>query len=199
MNAYDELLEKIQALEDELKEEIQKKNKEFFYQVRLRRVEFEEAARESHRQLKTRLLAYIKEARLSVILTAPIIYSCLLPALLIDAVVSIYQFICFPIYDLPKVRRSDYIIIDRQFLGYLNLIEKINCTTCGYFNGVVAYVQEVAARTEQYWCPIKHARKVATIHSRYKNFLDYGDAQGYKERLAEVRREFADLKELDSA
>jgi hypothetical protein len=195
MNVYDELLEKIHALEDELKEEIQKKNKDFFYEVHRKRVKFETATRLKHKHLKTRLLAYIRDARISVVLTAPIIYCCVLPALLLDIIVSIYQAICFPIYDIPKVRRSDYLVVDRQFLSYLNIIEKINCTACGYFNGVIAFVQEVAARTEQYWCPIKHARKVATIHGRYKNFIDYGDAENYKERFGDVRRAFDDLKE----
>lgn len=194
MNAYDELLEKIHALENELKEEIQKKNKEFFYEVHRKRVEFEEATRLKHKQLKTRILSYIQGARFSVILTAPIIYSCLLPAVLLDIVVSTYQAICFPIYNIPKVKRSEHVIVDRQFLSYLNIIEKINCSTCGYFNGVISYVQEVAARTEQYWCPIKHARKVATIHGRYQNFMDYGDAENYKAKLDEVRKEFNDLR-----
>ncbi|MFC1685063.1 hypothetical protein ACFL0R_06300 [Pseudomonadota bacterium] len=194
MNAYDELLEKIHALENELKEEIQKKNKEFFYEVHRKRVEFEEATRLKHKQLKTKILSYIQGARFSVILTAPIIYSCLLPAVLLDIMVSIYQAICFPIYNIPKVKRSEHLIVDRQFLSYLNIIEKINCSACGYFNGVISYVQEVAARTEQYWCPIKHARKVATIHGRYQNFMDYGDAESYKEKLDEVRREFDDLR-----
>ena len=198
MSVYDDLLIKIQALEDELKDAIQKKNKEFFYQVNLKRVEFEEATRLKHRQLKTRLLAYIREARISVVITAPIIYSCLLPALLIDMVVTIYQFICFPVYDIPKVRRGDHIIVDRQFLSYLNIIEKINCMACGYFNGVVSYISEVAARTEQYWCPIKHARKIATMHGRYQNFMDYGDAENYKEKFEEVRRAFDDLKKHSS-
>lgn len=195
MNTYDELLERIRALENELKEEIQKKNKEFFYEVHLKRVEFEEATRLKHTQFKTRIASYIKGARFSVILTAPIIYSCLLPAALLDIFVTIYQAICFPIYDIPKARRSEHMIIDRQFLSYLNIIEKINCLACGYFNGVISYVQEVAARTEQYWCPIKHARKVATIHGRYQNFMDYGDAEDYKERFDKVRRGFDDLRE----
>jgi hypothetical protein len=52
----------------------------------------------------------------------------------------------------PKVRRSDYIILDRQKLRYLNSIERLNCAYCGYANGAIAYVQEIAGRTEQHWC-----------------------------------------------
>ena len=61
-------------------------------------------------------------------------------------------------------------------------------------NGVLAYVQEIAGRTEQHWCPIKHAVSLKTRHSRYQHFLDYGDAEQYRKRLEEVRRDFADLK-----
>lgn len=107
----------------------------------------------------TKLHTYLLEAPLLNILTTPIIWSCLLPAAILDLVVSIYHGVCFPVNGIPKVKRSDYIIIDRHALPYLNLIEKINCEYCGYFNGLIAYVQEIAARTEQYWCPIRHARK----------------------------------------
>ncbi len=44
-----------------------------------------------------------------------------------DVTISLYQAVCFPIYGIPKVKRQDYIVFDRQYLQYLNLIEKINC------------------------------------------------------------------------
>jgi hypothetical protein len=108
--------------------------------------------------------------------------------------ISFYQAVCFPIYGIPKVRRRDYVVMDRHYLSYLNAIEKLNCAYCSYFNGVVAYVREVAARTEQYWCPIKHAKKLNAIHNLYKNFFDYGDATGYRENVETVRRSFDDVK-----
>ena len=40
-------------------------------------------------------------------------------------------------------------VIDRYALSYLNVIEKLNCVYCEYVNGLIAYVQEIAARTEQ--------------------------------------------------
>ena len=73
-----------------------------------------------------------------------------------------------------KVRRGDHGVLGRQYLGYLNVIERINCYYCGYFNGLIAYIQEIAARTEQYWCPIKHARGYLLAHSRAANFADFG-------------------------
>jgi len=87
------------------------------------------------------------------------------------------------------------VVIDRHALIYLNLIEKINCVYCGYFNGLISYTQEIAARTEQYWCPIKHARKKASLHSRYRKFLEYGDAETFKNKLETIRRDFKDIQD----
>jgi len=188
-----ELIERIKRLEKELLEEIEKKEAEFSYRIVGKKVRFEREIREQHRRLSQRLHRYLAEAPIRNILTVPIIWSCLLPALLLDAVVSLYQAACFPVYGIPRVQRSKYVIIDRHALNYLNLIEKINCVYCGYFNGVIAYTTEIAARTEQYWCPIKHARRMAAMHSRYGRFLEYGDAEGYRRHLEEVRRDFSDL------
>ena len=194
MNKLQDIIEEIKKLEKELLLEIQKKEEDFFYKIRGKRVYFEAEVRKYHQTLATRIHNYILNASLLNILTAPIIWFCIIPAVFMDLVVSTYQFICFKVYGIPKVKRSDYIVIDRQSLGYLNPIEKLNCVYCGYFNGLIAYVQEIAARTEQFWCPIKHARKLGAIHKHYHKFLDYGDHEEYQNGLAELRR---DLKELE--
>ena len=62
----------------------------------------------------------------------------------------------------------------------LNVIEKLNCLYCSYFNGLMGYISEIAARTEQYWCPIRHASRLKSIHSRYQNFVEYGDSGTYR-------------------
>ncbi len=59
-------------------------------------------------------------------------------------------------------------------------LEKLNCAYCSYANGVIAYVREIAGRTEQYWCPIKHARRAIGAYSHYAQFHDYGDAGGFR-------------------
>lgn len=82
------------------------------------------------------------------------------------------------------MRRADYVWFDRIHLAYLNWLEALNCLYCGYANGVVAYVREMAGRTERYWCPIKHALRVSDPYRRYCQFLEYGDAEGYRARLA---------------
>lgn len=106
---------------------------------------------------------------------------------------TLYQAICFPVYGIPKVKRKDYIVIDRHYLSYLNLVEKLNCVFCGYFGGVIAFTAEVAARTEQYWCPIKHAVQLKARHSRYDRFSEYGDSDGFRDGFEKSRSDFSDL------
>ena len=189
------LLDNLRALERELAFEIQKKQEEFFYEIRRKKVRFQREIRQEHRRLMRTLRLYLKDARPMAIVTAPVIWACLIPAVLMDLMITVYQVICFPVYGIPKVTRGHYIVLDRHNLSYLNFIEKMNCAYCGYFNGVVAYTREIAARTEQHWCPIKHARKVRDIHSRYKYFFDYGDAKRYRKEIETRRREFEDLPE----
>jgi hypothetical protein len=188
------LMEKIRLLEAELLAEMEQKQREFYYSVTEKRVRFEREAHLAHKKLLERVPRYLYNASLLNMLSTPIIWFCLLPAVLMDLVVTFYQTVCFPLYGIPKVRRGDHIVIDRHYLAYLNVIEKLNCCYCGYFNGVVSYAGEVAARTEQYWCPIKHARKMKSAHSRYRKFLDYGDAKAYRGQLEKLRRDFDDLR-----
>ena len=193
MNKIEDLIEDIKKLEKELSLEIQKKETEFFYKIQDKRVYFEEAIKQQHKTLVTALNTYLFNAAFLNILTTPIVWFCLVPVVFMDLVITVYQAICFRVYGIPMVDRSDYIVIDRYALNYLNLIEKINCCYCGYVNGFIAYAQEIAARTEQYWCPIKHSRKVAIIHSRYKKFLEYGNGVEYREEIEAIRRNFKDL------
>ncbi len=127
-------------------------------------------------------------------LTIPIIWSVLLPAFILDLFVTAYQAICFPIYKITKVKRSDYMIIDRHRLGYLNIIEKANCMYCSYVNGLMGYISEVAGRTEQFWCPIRHASRTISIHRQYPRFLKYGDSKDYHKNLDKLREELRDIK-----
>jgi len=188
------LIEAIKKLEQELTLEFQRKEAEFSYHVRGKKILFDQEIKRQHKLIAIRISRYLKESELLNILTIPFIWSCLFPALLMDAFVSLFQAVCFPIYKIPKVKRSSYIVIDRHALSYLNGIEKLNCLYCGYFNGLLAYIREIAGRTEQFWCPIKHARRTSDFHSRYSKFLEYGDAEGYRRELDRVRHAFEDIQ-----
>ncbi|MDD3468025.1 MAG: hypothetical protein PHE67_12830 [Campylobacterales bacterium] len=186
-----EIIEKIKALEIELESEIQKRREEFFCDMGKKKIAFKEQILAEHRKNIQNVFVYLAKAPLLNLITAPIIYSVIIPALLLDLFVYIYQAVCFPVYKIQKVHRGDYIIIDRHNLKYLNAIEKLNCLYCSYFNGLMGYVSEVAARTEQYWCPIKHAEKMKHMHSKYQNFFDYGDSEGFRRELEKLRDELA--------
>ncbi len=187
------ILARMRELEKQLEEELNARQEALSYQIRDHHVRFARAVRRLHRRHKISLLRYLREARPAHILTAPIIYSLVVPFALLDLMVVIYQQTCFRVYRIPLVRRADYVIIDRHQLAYLNAIEKLNCVYCGYGNGVIAFVREVAARTEQYWCPIKHASRVPEPHSRFARFLDYGDPEAWRKDLEQLRRDFDDL------
>ena len=184
-----DLLAKLREVEEALEARLETKRLEFSYQVEQGRIVFEAEIRERHKQFKIDLLTFLRHSKLSRLITSPVIYSLLLPFMLLDLSIALYQAVCFPIWGIRPARRADYIVIDRHHLAYLNLVEKLNCVYCGYANGLIALVGEVASRTEQYWCPIRHATRVKNPHARYGNFVDYGDAEGFRARLKELRDE----------
>jgi hypothetical protein len=153
---------------------------------RLRNAE-QDLTREA-RAFRQSIPAFIRESSIAALLTTPVIYSVLPVFLVLDAWITAYQWVCFPVYGIARVARGPYFVIDRHKLAYLNGIEKVNCVYCGYANGLIAYVREITARTEQYWCPIKHARAIPSPHARYGLFFDYGDARRYRRELAGLRR-----------
>lgn len=186
-----DLLRQIASLEDELRATLHARESRVLFTIRGKRVEFEREARQVHRRLKRSLLRWLTTDRPLNLITGPIIYAMILPLAILDLCVTFYQASCFPIYGIAKARRSDYIVFDRHHLGYLNVIERFHCEYCAYANGVIAYLGEIVARTEQYFCPIKHARKVLGSHARYARFLEFGDPADYHARLEGFRAALA--------
>jgi hypothetical protein len=192
-SAMANLLERIQALERELEAELARRRDEVRSALQQRTLSVEQELLDAQRKLRRGLYRFLRDASIQTYLTVPIIYALIVPLGLLDLGVTAYQWICFPAYGIPRVRRHPYVALDRR-LPYLNAIEKMNCVYCGYANGVLAYAREIASRTEQYWCPIKHARGIAGAHRRYYGFLEIGDAEGYRTRLEELR---ATVRELE--
>jgi len=183
-----ELLAQIAQLEDELRGHMQTQGQEVAYKLHGKRVEFEQSVRETHRRLQTSFVYWMFKDRPWNLLTGPVIYSMILPLVLLDVCVSLYQALCFPVYRVAKVRRADFFVYDRRQLAYLNFIERFHCTYCSYATGLLAYATEIVARTEQYFCPIKHATSVAGVHARYARFLAFGEPADYAGRLEAFRR-----------
>jgi hypothetical protein len=182
-----ELLEEIRVREDELEDAIKSCETKFLYQIEGAKVKFEDSVKRTHRELKIDLITWLKYSSLRNTISAPVIYTMIFPFILLDITILLYQMICFPLYRIPKVERTKYIVIDRHRLEYLNSIEKLNCMYCGYINGLIAYCREIVARTEQYWCPIKHAKKVLDSHRRYPKFSNFGDPKEYHQHIKKMR------------
>ena len=184
-----ELTDRIARLEQQLFEELKDQEEEFKYRLEGTKVKFDEASLEAHRLMRVAVLPWLLSSKIRHILSIPFIYSMIIPIAFIDITITCYQHICFRLFGIARVKRSKYVVVDRHQLSYLNAIEKFNCLYCGYGNGVMSYSREVIARTEQYWCPIKHARKVVGTHRRYRNYVAYGDGENYRSQLIKLRDE----------
>lgn len=183
-----DILQRIRDLEAELETELESRREALHVRFEHHRVRFEREILQRQRQFRIGVLQYLARSELRNIVTAPVIYSMIVPLLLVDICVSLYQALCFPLYRIEKVKRRDYMAFDRAQLAYLNAIEKFHCSYCSYANGLAAYVREIIARTEQYWCPIRHARRLLQTHSHYSEFVDYGDAEAYRSELQRLRQ-----------
>lgn len=180
--AIQDIVNKIDSLQKDLEREFEAQREQFQYRLEQHKVKFEQEAIAKQRELKQGLLKFWRESGLLNFLTSPVIYAMVVPLMVLDFSLTLYQLICFPIYNIRKVKRGEYVVIDRHHLAYLNAVEKLNCVYCGYANGVIAYGREIASRTEERWCPIKHARRTRGVHPRYYGFEDFGDAASYRKR-----------------
>lgn len=193
-NTIDELLDRMHTLREELEVELDRKRDEIRFVIQDKRAHFAHEVQQRHLLHKVGLFRYLRDARLTMWLTAPVVYSGFIAFLLMDVFLTVYQATCFPVYGIPKVRRSDYLVFDRGDLAYLNILERFNCFYCSYGNGIAAYLREIAARTEQYWCPIKHARRILGVHDRYPQFFEFGDAESYRQGLERLRQQYASTR-----
>ena len=139
------------------------------------------------------LIALWRRSRPINLITGPIIYSMFLPLLFLDICVSFYQATCFPVYNIAKVSRRDFIIFDRQELKYLDWVSKFHCTYCAYGVGVVAFVAAVISKTEAYFCPIKHQSRSVPPPPATPEYIDYvePDDFDFDAKLTEIRSDLA--------
>lgn len=176
-----EILKAIEALQKDLRREYEKLIEKYQYKIENGKITFLDSIHSQNVQFKQNLFKYILTADFKHLISIPIIYSMIIPMIFLDIFLWIYQTLAFPLYGVSKVKRSDYIVQDRQYLDFLNILQKVNCIYCTYANGLFAYAVEIAARTERYWCPIKSAHQMKHAHRFYSQFADYGDAKGFYE------------------
>jgi hypothetical protein len=163
-DAVDALRARIAALEADLEAALSEERSKLLFRLENGRAIFDAEVTRRQAELRTSLRSYL------------------------DAALMVYQAICFRAYGIDRVNRSDHIILDRHRLHYLNGLQKLNCLYCSYANGLLALAVEIAARTEAYWCPIKHSQRPPAAHRLYRDFAEYGDAEAFS-RLTEAQKD----------
>lgn len=182
-----EIVDDIEAMKLKLAGEIAKQENQISYEIQDGYVKFEKEVLTKQKENMKNLLSWLREVPLLHFLGAPVIYGMLVPVVLFDIILFVYQQTVFRIFKFKFIKRSDYILFDHHYLGYLNAFEKLNCLYCSYVNGLMLYASALAGRTEFYFCPIKHAKKVAYEHNLYEKFFAYGDEENYQEKLKKLR------------
>jgi len=153
------LLSEISELEEELATVMHEQQERLHYRIEGSKIRFEENLRRVHHELKTGVFAWLRESELRNVVSAPFVYVMIIPFAILDGFLFVYQSVCFPLYRIPKVRRSNFVVLDRHHLGYLNVVERMNCMFCGYSDGLLAYTRQIVSRTEMYWCPQRIVRR----------------------------------------
>ncbi len=115
-HAIDELIQKMHELEEELEVEYRRKREKFDFVIKEKRVRFAEEVARQQLRFKIGWFRYLIKAKPLNVLTAPVIYAGFIPFIILDLFFWLYQSICFPVYGIPKTKRSDYLIFDREDL-----------------------------------------------------------------------------------
>lgn len=183
-----DIVKEIEQLKSRLKEEINSAEEDIAYEIKRGKIFFSDEILINQKENITNFFQFFKDAPLLHILSAPIVYMMIIPAVILDIMLFVYVRVIFKIYKFPPIKRDEYIVFDRHYLGYLNFIEKLNCLYCSYFNGLINYTAAVASRSELYFCPIKHAKKIAYSHEYYYSFLPYADADSYQKNLKKCQK-----------
>lgn len=188
-----DILAKIESLNNDLREEYDHLSERYGFYFEKKKVVFLEQFRRKNKSKKLPSWKYIIPTNIRHFLSIPFIYGMIIPAIILDIALTIYQYTAFSLYHIPYVKRREFFIYERRFLDYLNLIQKMNCLYCSYMNWLFSYAVEIGARTERYWCPIKAAHKPKFSHGWYSEFADYGNPEEWAEKSNQEEKAFIDV------
>src|ERR1700677_4216234 len=94
---FDLLMEKLRSVEADIEAELAKRAEELRFRIENRKIVFEQDVKRLHRAIKVRAARYFIDANPLIVLSAPVIYSLIVPIALVDIWVMAYQAICFPV------------------------------------------------------------------------------------------------------
>ena len=103
-----QILSQISRLEDDLQQLLSEQQEAFNYRLEGTKVFFEQNIRVAQQRLKTGIIKFLLDSQPRNVVSAPFIYSVFFPVLLLDMWLSLYQALCFPLYRMSKVKRSQY-------------------------------------------------------------------------------------------
>ena len=86
-----QILSQITELEDDLHKLIQEQQEEFNYRIEGTKVLFEKNIRKAQRQLRTGFFSFIRQSKPRNVVTAPVVYSVIIPLVILDAWISMHQ------------------------------------------------------------------------------------------------------------
>jgi len=178
-------IHKLEEIKSQFSKEINRHIEAFYRKKDLVREAFKQKLQ--LRRFKISFLRQLFGTKIRFLLSIPFIYAMIIPVVILHIFLEIYHRICFPLYGIHVLKTSDYFVFDRQYLTYLNWYEKFNCMYCSYCNCLLSYAREIAALTELYWCPIKHARRIHGTHNQYHYFVDYLEGRGYRVKKEALR------------
>ncbi len=84
------------------------------------------------------------------------IYSMIIPIVILDISMTIYQWMYFTAMGIPKIKKNQFVVMERWDLNKLSNWQKLNCVYCEYVNGILAFAKAVGNQTEVYSCAIRH-------------------------------------------
>ena len=192
----EKILHEIKQKREELYIEYEKLKDKYGYAIEKWKVKFKEEIKKRNKTFKISVFESIFSARVREVLSIPFIYMMILPALILDIFLFVYQQTALRLYKVPLVKRRDYIVFERKKLDYLNWIQKLNCLYCSRVNWLFSYAVEIWGRTEKYWCPIKYASRRKWWHDWEEFFADYWDPEKFRETFGSLK-EFEELLEKD--
>ena len=114
----DRLTTQIKLLQGELEAEFAIRRAKLRYTLQGKRAVFEEEILRAHRELRVGLARYVFNANLMTVVTAPVIYAMIVPFVILDITITLYQWICFPVYGLDDFIHGRDVRQDRRsFFG----------------------------------------------------------------------------------
>ena len=102
----EDIVERIRTLEAELEAEVKHQTDSLSHDFEEKRIRFEREILEQQKRFKMGLIKYLCSANLKSYLAAPFIYSLICPLICLDIFISIYQWTCFPLFGIKKIKEK---------------------------------------------------------------------------------------------